>query len=181
MLQKKITFGFLIPNMKFKFILILLFIGFTSFSAAHKFYVSVTEMEYSEESHSLKITSHVFIDDLEDLLQTRYDKSLKLSLKNESDKVPGLIKKYLDKKLEVSIDGKIYPVKYLGKIYEDDMALLFLEIKDVPSFKKIEIKNTILTDMYSEQKNLVHVAFKGTTKSLILNKDKQEDVLNFKD
>tara|TARA_R100001369_G_scaffold21881_3_gene39736 strand:- start:44232 stop:44777 length:546 start_codon:yes stop_codon:yes gene_type:complete len=179
MLQKKITFVFLKPYMKFKLLLILLLVGFSSFTVAHKFYLSVTEMEYSEKTQNLKITSHIFIDDLEDLLQTRYDKSIKLGQKNESSNVPTLIKKYLGKKLEINIDGKVYPVKYLGKIYEDDMALLFLEIEHVPSFKKIIVKNTILTDMYSEQKNLVHVAFKGTTKSLVLNKDKQEDVLNF--
>ncbi len=177
--QKKITFGFLNRSMKFKFLLVFLLIGLSSFSAAHKFYLSVTEMEYSEKSESLKITSHIFIDDLEDLLQTRYDKSIRLSQTNESAKVSSLIKKYLDKKLEVEIDGKVFQMKYLGKVYEDDMALLFLEIEHVSSFRSIAIKNAILTDMYSEQKNLVHVAYKGTTKSLILNKEKQEDVLNF--
>ena len=115
-----------------------------------------------------------------------YYQRLQKEIKKKIEQLPkGSVKKR-------NINGKLYYYlqyrenskikhKYLGKIYEDDMALLFLEIKDVPSFKRITVKNTILTDMYSEQKNLVHVAFKGTTKSLILNKDKQEDVLNFKD
>jgi hypothetical protein len=59
------------------------------------------------------------------------------------------------------------------------MLLLYLEIPKITAFKKIEVKNAILTDMFSEQKNLVHVNYKGSTKSLILNKAKQEDVLNF--
>ncbi|TVZ27371.1 hypothetical protein JM83_2408 [Gillisia sp. Hel_I_86] len=167
--------------MKIKLALVLLFIGFSSFKTNHKFYVSVTEIEYNEKAESLQIISRVFIDDLEDLLQTRYDKSIRLGKSNESTEVHDYIKKYLNKKIEVQLDGKSVEVNYLGKEYEDDMVLLYLEISKVSSFKKIGLKNALLTDMFSEQKNLVHVTYKGSTKSLILNKAKQEDVLNFSD
>jgi len=165
--------------MKLKIALLLLFIGFSSFKTEHKFYVSVTEIEYNEKAESLQIISRLFIDDLEDLLQTRYDKSIRLGKSNESVKAHDYIKKYLSKKIEVQLDGKPVEVKYLGKEYEDDMVLLYLEIPNVSSLKKIEVKNALLTDMFDEQKNLVHVTYKGSTKSLILNKAKQEDVLNF--
>jgi len=150
-----------------------------SFSVVHKFYVSVTEIEYNEKAESLQIISRVFIDDVEDLLQTRYDKNIRLGKTTETASVPNYLKKYLNKKIEVQLDGKAVEVNYLGKEYEDDMLLLYLEIPKITSFKKIEVKNAILTDMFSEQKNLVHVNYKGSTKSLILNKAKQEDVLNF--
>lgn len=168
--------------MKLKISLLLLFISFSSFNTnntEHKFYVSVTEIEYNEKAESLQIISRLFIDDLEDLLQTRYDKSIRLGKSNESVEAKQYIKKYLTKKIEIQLDGKTVEVNYLGKEYEDDMVLLYLEIPKVSSFKKIEVKNALLTDMFSEQKNLVHVTYKGSTKSLILNKSKQEDVLNF--
>ena len=152
-----------------------------SFSVAHKFYVSVTEIEYNEKAESLQIISRVFIDDMEDLLQTRYDSKIRLGNSNETTEASTSIKKYLKQKIEIQIDGKTMEVDYIGKEYEDDMLLLYLEVSNVSSFKKIEIKNAILTDMFSEQKNLVHVNYKGSTKSLILNKAKQEDVLNFND
>ncbi len=152
-----------------------------SFSVAHKFYVSVTEIEYNEKAESLQIISRVFIDDMEDLLQTRYDSKIRLGKSNETTEASTSINKYLKQKIEIQIDGKTMEVNYIGKEYEDDMLLLYLEVSNVSSFKKIEIKNAILTDMFSEQKNLVHVNYKGSTKSLILNKAKQEDVLNFND
>jgi len=168
--------------MKIKYLLpIICGLMLMSFSVAHKFYVSVTEIEYNEKAESLQIISRVFIDDMEDLLQTRYDKSIRLGESNESASVPNYLKKYLNKKIEIKIDGTLTEVNYLGKEYEDDMLLLYLEIANVSSFKRIEIKNAILTDMFNEQKNLVHVKYKGSTKSLILNKAKQEDVLNFND
>ena len=45
---------------------------FLSFSSAHKFYVSVTNIVYSEEDSAFQITSRVFIDDLDKLLEERY-------------------------------------------------------------------------------------------------------------
>lgn len=178
-LEKIITFDFSIISMKFKIVLLLLLIGFSSFKANHKFYVSVTEIEYNEKSESLQIISRIFIDDLEDLLQTRYDKELRLGNNNESSSVPAYLKKYLNKKFEIELNGKPVEVKYLGKEYEDDMVLLYFEIPKVSSFSEISIKNALLTDMFSEQKNLVHVTYKGITKSLILNKAKQKDLLKF--
>ena len=177
--KKIITFDFPIISMKIKIALLLLFIGFSSFKTDHKFYVSVTEIVYNEKSESLQIISRIFIDDLEDLLQTRYDKSIKLGKSSESAMAPDLIKKYLNKKIEVQLDGKLVEVNFLGKEYEDDMLLLYMEIPEVKSFKKISVKNALLTDMFGEQKNLVHVTYKGSTKSLILNKAKQEDLLIF--
>ena len=48
----------------------------SSFTGAHKFYVSVTNVAYSEEEASLQIISRIFIDDLEklrDALQAQID------------------------------------------------------------------------------------------------------------
>jgi len=165
--------------MNLKLFLLLIFTSFSSFTTNHKFYVSVTEVEYNEKAESLQIISRVFIDDLEDLLQTRYEKTLMLGKKQESPKVPHYVEKYLNKKVEVHVDGKLMELKYIGMEYEDDMILLYMEIPKVKSVRQISVKNALLTDMFSEQKNLVHVTYKGNTKSLILNKDKQEDLLIF--
>lgn len=57
---------------------------FLSFSSAHKFYVSVTNIVYSEEDRAFQITSRVFIDDLDKLLKERYGVEAKLATPNES-------------------------------------------------------------------------------------------------
>jgi hypothetical protein len=165
--------------MKFKIALLLLFLGFSSFNTNHKFYVSVTEIEYNEKAQSLQIISRVFIDDFEKLLQTRFEESIHLSKNGDSKKVSDYIIKYLAKKMEVELDGKPYKLNYIGKEYENDILLFYLEIPDIPEFKRIGIKNAVLIDMFSEQKNLVHVEYMGETKSLILANGKDEDLLIF--
>lgn len=165
--------------MKIRILFLLLLFSLSSFKTDHKFYVSVTEIEYNQKTQSLQIISRVFIDDLEKLLQKRYDASILLSEKNESKKVTDLLKKYIGQKMEIQVDGKAYKLNYIGKEYENDIALIYLEIPNVPEFKNIRIKNAILTDMFSEQKNLVHVEYKGETKSLILTSGKDEDLIIF--
>ena len=47
----------------FKKSLLLLVLPLLAFSTAHKFYVSVTNINYSEKTEAIQITSRVFIDD----------------------------------------------------------------------------------------------------------------------
>lgn len=165
--------------MNFKLVLLLLCVSLSSFTSTHKFYVSVTEVEYNNKSETLQIMSRVFIDDLEDLLQTRYDKSLMLGEKLETPGASKHVEKYLENKFDIHVNGKSIEVNYLGMEYEDDMILLYLETPKIKSIQKITVRNAILTDLFDEQKNLVHVTYKGNTKSLILNKEKQDDLLIF--
>lgn len=165
-------------NMKIKITLLLVFISFCSFTTYHKFYVSVTEIEHNKKAQSLQIISRVFIDDFENLLKMRYNSNLRLG-KDESSQSDGYIKKYLNQKMEISVDGMPLHLNYIGKEYENDMILFYIEAPNVTSFRNIEVKNSVLMDLFEEQKNLVHVKRNGDTKSLVLASGKERDVLNF--
>ena len=45
----------------------------SSFAGLHKFYLSVTNVDYAEKEESLQIISRIFVDDMENALKTRYD------------------------------------------------------------------------------------------------------------
>ena len=45
----------------------------------HKFYVSLTQVEYVKEKQSLQIISRVFLDDIEDALKAFSGESLRIS------------------------------------------------------------------------------------------------------
>lgn len=153
---------------------------FLSFSTAHKFYVSVTNIEYSEEDKAFQITSRIFIDDLDKLLSERYGIQAKLATPNESNLADGYIEKYFRSKFVVTLDGK--PVKYtfLGKIYDTDVAICYLEIPNVnlTEVKTMSIQNEVLTDLFEEQKNVVHIKWNGKKKSFVLIKENNKGMLN---
>ena len=66
-------------------LLFLLVITCFSFAPVHKFYVSVTEMEYVKEKKSVQIITRIFIDDFEAVLNTRFGTELFLATKKRSE------------------------------------------------------------------------------------------------
>lgn len=157
----------------------MLFFLFASFSPVHKFYVSVTEIEHNPKAESLQIISRVFTDDLENVLRKRYDDKIRLGEDVETPGVEQLFARYLDQKLGVNLDGKKHELQYIGREYDNDMVVFYIEVKNVKDFRDIKVMNTVLMDLLEDQKNLVHVEFKGKTKSLILARGKEEDILKF--
>ncbi len=90
-----------------------------------------------------------------------------------------MIEKYLHQKLALKTEGEDLDFNYLGKEYEADQIVLYIEVENVQPFKKIEVSNTILTDLFDDQKNVVHVTVDGKTKSLLLHKSANREQLVF--
>lgn len=151
-----------------------------AFTEAHKFYVSATDIEYNEKQRSLQIISHVFTDDLENLLQTRYSKELTLVKENEHPAADDYVQRYFSDKLKLSVNGKERSFNYIGKEYDKDQLLVYLEVEGVEPLKTIGVKNAVLTDLFPEQKNVVKVKFKNEIKSLLLMWDNLSGTINFR-
>jgi hypothetical protein len=140
----------------------------------------VTNIEYSNKDNSLQITSRIFIDDLEKVLEERYDVQTYLSTEGESEEANYYIEKYIRSKLVLSTDGKDRTFVFLGKKYDNDLIICYLEIEDIDlsTLKTIEIENDILTDMFEEQQNIVHFRINGKKKSFVLVKGNNKGMLN---
>lgn len=158
--------------------LIILVLPLLAFSA-HKFYVSVTNINYSEKDDALQITSRIFIDDLEQVLQERYDIKGNLASDDESELADMYLEKYLRAKFVVEINGENRPYEIIGRKYDNDVCLFYLEIAaiDLPSVKSIQIENELLTDLYDEQQNVVHFKINGKKKSFVLLKSDAKGML----
>lgn len=164
---------------KRNFIGLLVILCFLAFNEAHKYYVSVTQIEYVKEQNSLQIISRIFIDDFERLLRERYDESITLAIENEKAIVDSYTERYLKDKLTISIDGRSQNIEFIGKEYEDDIMFVYLEITDVENINALEVTNQVLFDVFEEQQNVVRTKIKGKNKSFILIKENAKGVLNF--
>lgn len=148
-------------------------------SGAHEFYLSVTEIEYNNEEQSLQIITRVFIDDFQNVLNERFDADIQLSQEAEEGAVTEHISKYLNQKLRLKINGEELQLNYLGKEYDADQLVLYIEVENVASFNQIEVTNEILTDLFDDQKNVVHVKVNNKTKSLLLMRRQETEKLTF--
>ncbi|MRT17012.1 hypothetical protein F3C99_08590 [Vitellibacter sp. q18] len=162
-----------------KFLLLFLLFPMLSAVPAHKFYVSVTKIEYAKEKNSLQIITKIFIDDIEDALQKRYDPSLSLATDMETEAAEADLKKYILQKLKITINGSPVRLHYIGREYDPDMVVAYLEVTDVKSLKSIRVENKVLMELFPEQQNIVHIKTPQSRKSLILEKDEPSGELNF--
>jgi len=152
-----------------------------SFTVLHKFYLSVTNINYSEKDDAFQITTRIFIDDFEEVLRERYGIEVELAQDNpEAILADSYIEKYLRTKFLVHLDGQPARYAFLGKKYDDDVVVCYIELPnvDLDNLKSVEIENEILTDLYDEQKNVVHVKWRGNKKSFILIKSNAKGMLN---
>jgi len=150
-----------------------------AFSVAHKFYVSVTNVAYSEKDTAVQITTRIFIDDLEAVLKERYYVEAKLATDDESQIAAEYIEKYIRTKFKVEIDGEIKTYTFLGTKYDSDLIICYIEVSDVDLAKiqSISVQNEILTDLYDEQQNIVHFKIKDKKKSFVLVKQSYKGML----
>ena len=160
----------------FLFTALLLLMGFT---AAHKFYVSATDIEYNEDNRSLQIISHVFIDDLEKLLKERYHQELFLLKKGEHPQADSFIERYFNDKMKIRVNGEELELNYLGKEYDNDELLIYIEGTNVEPIRNISVENGVLTDIFPEQKNVIKVEYRGVIKSLLLSRSDVSGILKF--
>ncbi len=161
-----------------KITLLIIVLPLMSMSTAHKFYVSITKVEYIEEEKSVQIIAKIFTEDLEKTLRERYSADIHLDSKKETEKDAEYIQMYLLKKLKININGTPTIIEYLGKEYENDVVKVYMEIQNVSELKSFEIENKTLMDMFDEQQNIIHFKKNKLRKSLMLDADNPKAVLN---
>lgn len=146
---------------------------------SHKFYVSVTEVEYVKEKQSVQIISRIFIDDLENTLRKRYDKRLMFTPNNETEEVNVYLQRYLKDKINITINGAPVSFKFIGKEYDNDILFCYLEVMGIKNIKTFDITNSLLFDNFDDQQNIVKLNINNEKKSYILMQQNDKAVLKF--
>jgi hypothetical protein len=114
------------------------------------------------------------------LLKERYGIEAALGTAKESALADDYIKKYLKSKFILELNKEITAYNYIGKKYDNDVMIIYLEAPEIgfSTLKSISIQNEVLTDLYEEQKNLVHIKWKGNKKSFVLIRENNKGMLN---
>lgn len=164
---------------KLKILLFIIVLSLVSFKTMHKYYVSLTEIEYVKEKRSVQIITRIFIDDFENVLRNRFDEGLTLDTEKEIVETNFYIEKYLKDKLKITINLKDLSFDFLGKEYEDDMILCYLEIQNIDQISSIKVENKLLYEIFQDQKNMVRFKIHSINKTILLIKENDKGVLNF--
>ncbi len=159
------------------FLLICTAFFFISFT--HPFYVSICQIDLNRKTEALEITFKIFADDLEKGLETQGTGKLYLGTERESKEANKYIFKYLENNFKIKIDEKSRDLHFIGKEVEKDVVWCYVEVKEIRKIGKVTITNSILTEQFENQSNIVHIKAGKVKKSMLLNKSKITDIVIF--
>jgi len=114
------------------------------------------------------------------VLEERYGVKTKLATKKEVANASEYIEKYLNAKFNISVNGEPKQYVFIGRKYDTDMVICYLEVPKVnlKTTTTIGIQNELLMDVFEEQQNIVHFKINGKKKSFILIKESNKGMLN---
>ena len=148
----------------------IIFLTLSSFGI-HKFYVSIYQINYVSEKKMLQITSRLFVDDVNAVLYKKFGKKTFLGEKNESQEDVNLMKKYILDNFSLKVNGQLKPINYLSKEMEGNVIICYFNIKDISKIKSLEVKNSALIELNSEQQNIIQSTIYGEKQSLLLTEE----------
>jgi len=151
-------------------VLTVLFFGLTAMSV-HRFYAAIYQINFVPQKKMVQITTRIFIDDLNEALKSKYHKRTFIGTEKETPDDVILMKKYLSEKFKLTVNGKPKVMNYLSNELENNVVICYLNIKEIPKVTSLEIENSILTEVYSEQQNIIQFNNNGKKQSLLLTNE----------
>jgi hypothetical protein len=148
------------------------FLPAASPAEAHPIHLSVMEVYTEPENEKLGFSITFFMDDFG--VAAEYDK---YAPKINSGKmtVDDLILSHLQQHLKVKVNGKSIRYQIREKESNFPAVTCYMEVKEkIREVQTIEVENTLLLDMFNDQKNMVHLRIPGKKEgSMILNRKKK--------
>lgn len=139
------------------------------FRILHPFHVSVVEINHNAADKSLEISCKIFTDDFEKVLAQNYKTKVDLTNPPDRKAMDSVVKKYIFSHFAVTVDGKPGTLVYVGFEKDNEAVFSYVEVDNIPSLKKIEITNSLMHDMFTDQVNIMHVIENGNRKSTKLD------------
>lgn len=167
--------------MKKKLLTLLLLLSITISNAheIHKFYVSIFLVENNTKRNELEITARIFIDDLDKALESRFNIKPKIGTPNQIPDVEKYINAYINASLLITTNSNQKPLNWLGFELENDVLVCYLTMPYVDKINELTVKNTFLTNLFSEQQNIMHFTINAKKSSILLTKSKTKETLLF--
>jgi hypothetical protein len=125
----------------------------------HPFHISKFDLVYNNKENTWQITGHIFIDDLENALRKQGIDKLFLCSNKETPNAQVYVERYLKQHFSIEINGKTTEWTFLGKETSEDLKAMwcYMEIKNTSAPQTMLIKNNVLTEVFSDQKNMISV------------------------
>lgn len=139
-----------------------------SYTSAQDFHASTTKIEI--DAGELRLTSKFFTVDLE--------KAVGASTSNKSD-FDNKAKVYLEGKMTLKVNGVPVILIYNGSQTNDKSTRIYLKAVNISDIKELEVRNSMLIEIFEDQQNLLTFDINGVRKSLTTKKGTETGKITF--
>jgi hypothetical protein len=162
-----------------KFYLLGLLIPYVSGSCSHAFHISISEIEYNSDKERIEVVQTIFIDDLEDALKKWSGEKVDLLNPVDMAELVAMIGRYLQDKFDLSVNGQLLAMDYLGAEIDGDVMYCYSSFPFNEKPVKVKVNNSILTQLFTDQSNIIHITVGKETKNLNLNSENSSGIVAF--
>lgn len=143
------------------------FFHYGSATQDHDIHISLSEVRWNPETTTFEVSVKIFIDDLELALAKQNVLHLQIGTPKESAEAENEIEKYLRQHFTITLDGKKLEPHLLGKEVTDDFQAIwcYVEFAGPAMPKTCTIDNSILFEMYDDQRNIMDIKMSSKDKS----------------
>jgi len=150
-----------------------------STALVHPFFVSMTDINYNEQSKSLEISVRIFTDDFENTLRKYHSEKIDILHPANQEKMNAYVRDYIQEHLQLKVNDKPVQLSFVGYEQQSESIWTYFEVDDVDKVNKVAIVNTLLHDYNTNQINMMHVKVKDKEQSDKLNYPEKEAVFGF--
>ena len=148
----------------------------------HPVHVSITNMDYKPDQNKITLSFKVFRNDFQLLFVHLYQLNIDFDDEENYQKYEGKINDYFTSHFKIMDNkDKPYYISYQGMKKDEDSMWFYY---DVPINKKKDsftIINTILFDLYFDQKNMFIFNYNNKEKGYMFNLKQSKQIIDFND
>jgi hypothetical protein len=152
------------------FLFLVLLVSLSSLTT-HKFYSSIYQINYVPQKKMIQITARLFIDDLNEALEKRFHSKNYIGTNKETPQDEVAMKNYLSEKFLLKVNGALKPISFRSKEIEDNVLVCYFRITDISKITTLEIENSALIELNSNQQNIIQATISGQKQSLLLTSE----------
>ena len=151
----------------------LLFTFLLAFSVSakpiHPYHVGSVEINYNAKTKTFEISAKFFLDDLENSLNAKYNKTLHFGEEKSKAGLDQALENYFAEYFKLKSNNKFLKINYLGFEEDKESVNVYLESEATEMPKKVETAVSLLYSFFDDQMNIVHIIVNGERKSSKLN------------
>ena len=135
----------------------------------HPYHVGSVEINYNAKTKTFEISAKFFLDDLENSLNAKYNKTLHFGEEKSKAGLDQALENYFAEYFKLKSNNKFLKINYLGFEEDKESVNVYLESEATEMPKKVETAVSLLYSFFEDQMNIVHIIVNGERKSSKLN------------